>query len=250
MSHHHDPEELLRKLRPRVSDTLGPGDIDQMITRALVSGTSPRPLVVGSWREEHPVRRWIVLGAGMCAALAALLVPSLILISEGSSGAAITPTSPLCSRATKSQVATGHCYRLPPGYVAAPKIDRRGPVPNPDPCGVAPPLGTTMTKVGGPFSAQQYNTSDAWFNEAGGNFYHVFVGNLGDDPQQGVVIVQSGPVSGICSSTVEWSLTAYPTSGRDGFLSITSSNGWILGLTATNGTSYYFDVASLAYLPR
>jgi hypothetical protein len=248
MNERQSPEELLQAMKPQSARTVDSVCIDQMIARALIT----------------PRKRWKVISNGLgrnqfysramklavCASLIAIaiLIPTEITAGGRSSGATITPTSPLCQIHQKASLMASHCYELPAGYLAAPKNDIRGPTSNPDPCGTAPPLGTTIAQVAGPFSPQQYDTSDAWFNETGTDFYHVFAGDLSDNAQQGVIVVQFGPLSGLCSSTVDWTLSSYPTSGSDGFLSITSSNGWILGLTAANGAKYYFDVASLTYI--
>jgi hypothetical protein len=89
--------------------------------------------------------------------------------------------------------------------------------------GIAPPYSTDAFVSGG----------NAWSGYANNELVLVHAGARGDNHQQGVVIV-------ITNSAEGW----YQTPTQDGVLRITSVNGTILSLTATDGAVYQFDVST------
>jgi hypothetical protein len=109
------------------------------------------------------------------------------------------------------------------------------------------PAGTISTQLGGPFSSAQYVIKDAWWNEANGRDYTVFAGALGADPSQGVVVVFASPADD-AAQTGRASLEQFPTSGQDGSLQMTSSDGWTITLKAADGVQYEFNAAKRAYV--
>jgi hypothetical protein len=144
------------------------------------------------------------------------------------------------------------CWVPPTGYAKAPKRPtgasgfRAIPVPSGESSEIPP--GTISTEMQGPFSASDYVTENAWWNEEGGKFYDVYAGAMGSDPSQGVVVVFTGPLGGAQSAGAP-SLRAFPSAGRSGALRITSAEGWILTLHAADGATYRFDVKTSQYLP-
>jgi len=136
------------------------------------------------------------------------------------------------------------CWVPPAGYVPASKANASFvpiSVPSTDKSADTAsdiPAGTINDEMVGPFSSSDYLTNNAWWNETAGTDVDVYAGAQGSNPSQGVVVVLSSPVSGDGSAPT---LKAFPTTQQDGALTITGAQGWILTLTASDGTVYTFD---------
>jgi hypothetical protein len=105
------------------------------------------------------------------------------------------------------------------------------------------PLGSITTDIPPAFSTDYFLTTNAWINDAGSQRFIVFAGSTPNDATQGGVVVESESL-GTASSSSEPTTATFLTSGQDGTLTITSANGWILTLQATDGATYQFDVTT------
>jgi len=163
--------------------------------------------------------------------------------SERSSAQQVQNDTPGCI-VTKPMVT---CPTIPSGYIPASKTD--GPVAI-TPVASAPsaniPAGSISSEMMGPFSSEQYLIQNAWWNESGEVVYDVYAGAMTSNASQGVVVVFSHPADNSAQVT-GGSLIDYPSPGADGSLSIVSSDGWTLTLSAADGTAYVFDVLSGTY---
>jgi hypothetical protein len=100
-----------------------------------------------------------------------------------------------------------------------------------------------LSQPSAPPSGSGITVTNAWAGTLNGQRELVYAGaqaatlSNGDhgNPQQGVVLVAN-----LGTSTYQ----TYPSSGLDGALTIASTTGTSLGLTAADGSSYTFDVSS------
>jgi hypothetical protein len=139
------------------------------------------------------------------------------------------------------------CWTPPAGYVEAPRNLPFAEIPVPAYSSSTTPLGTITDQAQPPFSSSDYDVNNSWAETSGGNYVSVFAGNEGGDSSQGVVVVDTGPI-GTAPGAPGYSETAYPTSGQDGSLTMVSASGWTITLEAADGTTYYFDATTDAYV--
>jgi hypothetical protein len=93
------------------------------------------------------------------------------------------------------------------------------------------------------FALSQYTVVNSWLTTNRSRPVVVFAGALAGNAEQGVVVVVG------CVGTVEnpHSVHAYPTSAKDGALTLTASHGSELTLRATNGAVYLFNARTDQY---
>jgi hypothetical protein len=89
-----------------------------------------------------------------------------------------------------------------------------------------------------PYSTDTFwSGGKVWYGYANSVLLMVHAGSRGDDHQQGVVLI-------VTDTSTDW----YDTPEKDGTLTITSANGTVLSLTATNGAVYQFNVATRSFV--
>jgi len=92
-----------------------------------------------------------------------------------------------------------------------------------------------------PFPGSMFRLENQWQQVAGARHLNVYAGALGEDPQQGVLIVQTTPVADLANPSAP---VFVQTPTRAGALRIVSENGTVLTVRAEDGSTYLFDAAS------
>jgi hypothetical protein len=93
-----------------------------------------------------------------------------------------------------------------------------------------------------PFPSSQFSILNRWQKDRDGVHIAVYAGSLGDDPDQGVVVVATTPLD---LSDAAWSL--YPTPTRSGAVRILAASGSVVLLQACAGDHFGFDIDTRSY---
>ncbi len=192
-------------------------------------------------------RRLVLLGALGLSVLIAAPVVAVAQNRPGPDYSKFPPEKRALLEAQDRAIATAQAGPKPP---KDPR-DSKGNVPQ-----AAPPpprpgsqprrlagAGTIIETGLAPFPAQQFFGQNRWVETKGGNDVVVYAGADGEDPSQGVVVVQvTRNHAGIDGG-------AFPTPRKAGAVRVTGAQGEVLTLTATDGTTFTFDVASRRFGP-
>ncbi len=202
---------------------------------------SKRDIKFGNWVGR--------LSRGQRSAIVAALVVAtgipVVAVAAGATGGDTQQATASCVD-NKSTNPDG-CWTPPPGYVQAPTDRPFTPIPVPAYSSVVTAPGTITDQAQPPFSSTDYDVNNSWSNTSNGNYVSVYAGNIGGNASQGVVVVDTGPVGTVPGAT-GFSEKVYPTSTRDGSLTMVSSSGWTITLEATDGATYYFNAQTDAYV--
>lgn len=95
-----------------------------------------------------------------------------------------------------------------------------------------------------PFSGSVFQLENQWQQVLGERHVNVYAGALGEDRQQGVVIVQTTHVADLAHPS---NPVFVRSPARTGALRIVEERGALLTLRALDGSTYTFDVASASF---
>ncbi len=101
--------------------------------------------------------------------------------------------------------------------------------------------GTIIATGLAPFPGSVYRFENRWVMETPARTIIVYAGASTTDPAQGLVVIGSNP-SGVDG--------AFPTPTKAGAVHVAGADGQRLTLAATDGTTFVFDVATLAFAVR
>jgi hypothetical protein len=189
-------------------------------------------------------RHFVYLIAALTVTVTICLVS---LIEHGSSGSVISAVANCEMVNLKPNVQSSECANAGQGGGMSAKQNASfSPIAVPQVQSSIPAFGSITSEFSQPFSSMDFSTNTEWFNEANGNYFHVYAGALGSDSEQGVVVVVVEPMADSSSNSI--TLTSYPSSSVDGPLTITGFQGWTITLLSSDGDTYYFDVSTLSYV--
>lgn len=197
--------------------------------------------MIKRWSGHRTTKRLVLASS---VALVGVILP--VAMAAASAGSAIHRNESTTSCASKAVNVNG-CWTAPAGYVPAPKGEAFTPIPvQSESAPNADPAGSIGNQISPPFPADALTVNNSWWDTSGDATVTVYAGALGDNDAQGAVIVTSSE-GGAVPGTSGYSQTTYPTTSPDGPLTITSTNGWVLTLTASDGAVYEFDVSTDRY---